>query len=152
MDPANIGYYFSSIGKDIGYLVEGRAKDSNEVVERVASLALRILGGLFVVSAAVSFVASIALAPTAPAAASIGIISAIFTAIIAHDLIRVGDNARRIHEAKYAAENNFFGLLFAPDEFGHATRSVAFELTHGISYSFRETIILGPMAKFIKSL
>ena len=82
MDPTNIGYYFHSIGKDIGYLFEGHSKSSHETIERVVSLASRILGGLLLVSAAVSLVASITLAPTTPTAAFVGIISAIFTGIV----------------------------------------------------------------------
>ncbi len=153
LDSINVGYYFNCIGKDLDYLISGKAKNYDDVGVRVTSLATRIFGGLLLVSAAVSLVSSIALAPISPAASFIGIIGAIFTVVFAHDLIRMGDNSRKITEANDLPNKGFMGSLFAlPGAVHDVGNAAAFEADHGIPYVFRETIIAGPFAKFLNSL
>lgn len=148
--------YFVHIVSDFEHLLTAPVVNQNAADNRIASLALRILGGVFMLSAASMFISSIATFAVSPLTSFVGIQVALVIAVIAHDLIKMGDNMRRVCDAAEFGTKPQPSLLHHLAAFGQAVVDVVpaawYEAQHGVPYIFRGTIIVDPVVRFMNSV
>lgn len=147
--------YFVNIVSDFEHLLTAPVVNQNAADSRIASLALRILGGFCMLTAVSTLVTNAATFAVSPITSFVGIQVALVIAVIAHDLIRMGDNMRRVCDAAEFGAKPQPSLFHHLAAFGQAVADVVpaawYEAQHGVPYIFRGTIILDPVVRFINS-
>ncbi len=147
---SDIGYYFRTLGSDLELIFNNEVAHEKSRNERIGSVAMRIIGGVVAVVATVRFVSTVVTYTTDPLS-PLWIISAIFTAIIAYDCIKFGDNMRNNANKRDLVEAGLAGigsLLYSVVVNGEP--DVEFQKKHGIPYAFRDTLIAQHVVKFLK--
>jgi hypothetical protein len=147
--------YFNNIVNDLVYLAQTPNMDKEIAESRVTSLFLRVVGGLFALTALSTLAVNVATFPVSPVTSLAGIASALLIGAIAYDLIVMGDNMRRINNACDGAHlqgRGIFGQLFAV---GRSILDVAqagvYEAQNDLPYVFRGTILLDPLVRILRA-
>lgn len=147
--------YFVNIVSDFEHLLTAPVVNQNIADNRIASLAMRIFGGFVMLAAVSTFISSVATFAVSPITSFVGIQVAIIIAVIAHDIIKMGDNLRRICDAAEFGTKPQPSFLHQLAALGQAVVDVVpaawYEAQHGIPYIFRRTIILDPVIRFLSS-
>lgn len=144
----DVGYYFKCIAEDLDYIMKPSSSKNTE--GRIISLASRIFGGILAMSAVISFIGHVTAIPVDPALSLAWIIADIFTAILAHDFIRMGDNARRIQVASEIGNKGILDHITSlPGSVYDIGQAAIFEGQSGVSYIFQNTIITGQLARLM---
>lgn len=137
--------YFTNLATDFNNLEPKPHEDRALTESKVASLFLRVMGGVLAVMAVCCFVSSLATLPVSPLTSVGGMAASVAIGVLAHDLIKIGDNKRRINmivEDGLFKGDNFVDQLYS---FGKNVyeigRAAIYEARNDISYVFRDTII-----------
>lgn len=147
--------YFVHMASDFDHLLTGQNFDDNVRDNRIVSLALRVLGGFVAVIAITSFVGSLATFSISPITSAVGLASALLVGFLALDLIKMGDNMRRIcNAADIGARNQgiFDHLMDAGRAIFDVVPAAWYEAQHGVPYVFRGTILFDPALRFINKI
>lgn len=137
--------YFTNLATDFNNLTPKPGEEQSLTDSKVASLFLRVMGGVVAVAAVCLFVSSLASLPVSPLTSIGGMTASVVLGVLAHDLIKIGDNKRRINmiaEEGLFRGDNVVDQLFS---FGRGVyeigRAAIYEMQNDVSYAFRDTII-----------
>lgn len=147
---ASLDTYFTNIVNDFDHLIAGHSATDASASDRVVSLALRVFGGCFAVSGFAQAIACI----TTPTVAFAAVPAVFLTAVVAHDLIVMGNNIRSMCNAAdlpTKPQPDFFSFV---GSFGRAVFDVVpaawYESSKDIPYMFRNTILFEKVVAFFK--